>query len=613
LSDSASASAPASPSTPAGSGPSTGRLQLLDKRLLRESPRARIALGVAVGLGLLSTACILVQALALADLLSSAMPGGPVGLRSRALLALAVAAALRGLASLGAEITAQWGASSVKAELRRRLLGGALRGAPGTAGACADSPGELAVLAGRGLDALDVYVGRCLPDYVVAVAAPIVLVVAIGALDWLSGLIVVAVLTLFPLFGALVGRTSTSLAKSRWSQLEQLGLQIEDVFRGLVVLKAFGRSSEQRKRIEAASEALRATSMGTLRVAFLSALVLDTLASVSVALVAVPLGLRLLHGSVPLSAALAVLIVAPEVFLPLRRAGAEFHESTEGLAALSKIWDVVPPRAPASVANPSSNRGGHVDPALSPVTLSNVRVEFPGRENPVLRDANLRIGDGEIVALVGANGAGKSTVVSLLLGLEQPSSGSVRVGGRSLEEFGVAEWRRHVSYLAEHPCLIAGSLADNVRLGNPAASDAEILKVLDAVEARALLERLPAGLSARLGDGGHAVSAGELQKVALARVLLRPARLYLLDEPTVHLDPEAESAVVAALGRLLDGRSALIVTHRPAVLVLADRVVELCGGRLVKSEAGLGAENPVPVRETGDGAFPDGALAPVLA
>jgi thiol reductant ABC exporter CydD subunit len=564
-----------------GAEPSSSRA---DRRLVAQLTVVRHTVTASAAVGLVSTATVVVQAVALAHLLAGAMPGAHPGDRLTAFVALGAAAAVRGLAALVGETLAHLGATRAKADLRARLVGAALGRAPsGDAG----GPGDLATVAGRGLDALDVYIGRCLPDLVLAVVAPVALAIAVGVLDWISGVIVVTAIVLFPVFGALVGRASLTLAGNRWRQVEGLGRHITDVFEGLPVLRAFDRAAEQRRRIEAAGEALREASLSTLRTAFLSALVLDTLASVSVALLAVPLGLRLLNGTVGLPAALAVLIVAPEVFLPLRRASAEFHESTEGLAALGEAMARIGPgNAPGVSRAPRGEpRLREVpDPVRVPVELRAVRFEVTGRHDPILDGADLTIAPGETVVVVGPNGTGKSTVAALLLGFVQPSRGAVTVGGVDLAGLDPASWRERVTYLPERPALLGRTLAENLRLADPEASEEELFAALVAAGAPDLARHLPSGLATRLGAGGRPVSSGELQRIALARTLLRRGSLYVLDEPTVHLDAATEATVVTGLRRVLEGRSAFIVTHRPAVADLADRVVRLSGGRFVPAE-----------------------------
>ncbi|MGO9342488.1 MAG: thiol reductant ABC exporter subunit CydD [Acidimicrobiales bacterium] len=565
-----------------GSAPRSAPRGPVDGRLLRELVSARNAIASSVVVGLVATAAVLVQAIALATLLTGAMDGMTRHHEMVAFVWLAVGAAVRGSCALAGELFGRLGAASAKADLRSRLVNAAVRDAP-TGGST--GPGALASVAGRGLDALDVYVGRCLPDLVLAVAAPVALAAAIGVLDWVSGLVIVVVIALFPIFGALVGRAGAALAEERWRQVEALGRQIADVFEGLPVLKAFGRSPEQRARIERAGDALRRSSLATLRTAFLSALVLDTLASLSVALVAVPLGLRLLTGSVHLEAALAVLIVAPEVFLPLRKASAEFHESSEGLAAAAHALGVIERGRPdpATSGNAPEVVARRVsDPARVPVALRSVRLDVPGRDAPVLDGADLVIEPGETVVLVGPSGAGKSTVLSLLLGFVSPTRGSVTVGEDDLRTLDLKQWRRFTTYLPEHPTLLRASLAENLRIANPVAPDDQLVDALRVAGAAHLLRELEAGLDTPIGEGMRAISAGELQRIALARTLLRPASLYLLDEPTVHLDDVTETAVIDGLRNVLRGRSALIVTHRPAVMDLADRVLTLSEGRFTE-------------------------------
>lgn len=582
----------------------------VDPRLTRERA-VRRAVAASVAVGIVSTASIVVQALAIADLLSGAMGDGGRMATTTALALVAGAAGVRGFCALAGELLAAHGAIAAKESLRIRLIRASVD--PALAGG--DGAG-IATVAGRGLDALDNYIGRCLPDMVLAGIAPVALAAAVGWMDWLSGLIVGAMILLFPVFGALVGKGTGELAGERWRQVEAFGAQIADIFAGLVVLKAFGRTRAQRERVRQAGEALRRSTMATLRVAFLSGLVLDTLASISVALVAVPLGLRLLSGSIRLPDALAVLIVAPEVFVPLRRASAEFHESAEGLAAAASALDVidaagqratgaeVPARkasagktavgkrpasnAPASNA-PASNAP---DPATVPVQLSAVTVRLPGRVLPVLERANLAIAPGETVVVLGANGAGKSTTLSLLAGLLEPSAGSLLVGGVDLRDIDPAAWRRRLAYLPHRPAVIAGTLADNLRLGDGSASDQRLIEALAAVGGEGLLSELAEGLGTVIGDGGRPVSAGERQRIGLARALVRKASLYLLDEPTVHLDRATEQTAIEGLRHHLEGRSALIVTHSPALAVVADRIVELRDATFRPVTAGDAAQLP---------------------
>jgi len=552
-----------------------------------EEPATRLSLAVAVAAGLVSTVAVVGQAVALAHLLAGALPGAggtrPAD-RPAWFALLGSAFALRAVATMAGEVAGAWGASSVKAALRDRLVAGVLRRAPaGEAGT-----GDVAAVAGRGLDALDVYVGRCLPDFVLAVLAPSALLAAAGVLDWLSALVMAVAVTLFPLFGALVGRTTMGLARDRWQHVEQLGRQATDLFTGLPELRSFGRSADERARMAAVNRALSESSSRALRVAFLSGLVLDTIGSVSVALVAVPLGLRLLTGSVHLSAALAVLVVAPEVFLPLRRASAEWHEATEGLAAAAKAASILgesgPGRKGGDLKAGQARTRPLPDPRDVPVALRSVSVVLPGDTRPVLDDASLVILPGETVVLTGPSGSGKTTVAALLLGFVLPTRGSVSVGDADLADLDVRRWRRLVTYLPERPTLLAATLEQNLRLASPDATDAELIAALHLAGADELACGLPGGLGTRLGEGGRPVSSGERQRIALARVLLRRASLYILDEPTAHLDEANRQTALGRLQAALAGRSALVISHDPGVNAIADRVVALRDGRFNEVE-----------------------------
>ena len=536
----------------------------IDRRLVKELPGLKASVATSVAVGLLATASVVVQAVALAHLLASAMPGARAGDRARWLVLFGSGVCVRAAVALLGEVLAGASSSRAIAAVRSRLVTAALRRGPAAGDAVPTSgPGDIAALAGRGLDALDVYVGRCLPDLVLAAAAPLALLVCVGVLDWISALVMAVVVALFPVFGALVGRTSMSLAADRWRQVEHLGRQVADLFDGLAVLRAFGRTADYRERMARTNEALRQSTTKVLRVAFLSALVLDTLGSVSVALVAVPLGLRL---------------------LALRRASAEFHESSEGLAASARAMAII-----GSSPIPAG-RKDITAPGL--VELRSVTVELPGREVPLLRAVSLAISPGETVVLVGPSGAGKSTVISLLLALATPGSGQVTAGGEDLGDIDPEAWRRLITYLPERPTLLSASLADNLRLANPEASEEDLFRALAQAGAPELVAGLAQGWATRLGDGGRPVSAGERQRIALARVFLRPRPLYLLDEPTVHLDQAAEAHVLESLRQVLEARSALIVSHRPAVLSLADRALAVRDGELVDVTAELLAPLP---------------------
>lgn len=597
-----------------------GRRGPVDPRLWREARSVRwwTAGSVALGLGLLG--CLVAQAAYLARALTAAMSPHP-GRIAPALVGLGVATAIRAALASGAELAASAAAGRAKADLRARALAHLLAGAP--ASVADERDGELAVALGHGLDRLDVYLGSYLPKMVLAFLAPVVLVVWIGHLDWLSALTLVVTLLLLPIFMVLVGQATRAGVASRWAALARLSAQFLDAVTGLATLRAFGRARAQRAVIGEATDRLRRTTLATLRLAFLSGLVLETLASVGTALVALPLGLRLMAGRMTLAPALAILILTPEVYLPLRRASAEFHASTEGTAAADAVLGLM--GHPATGAEPAAGGGGVGEggdreggdgggvgggggerpggadrPPL--LRLDTVTVTHPGRARPAVVAATLEVEPGEHVALVGASGAGKSTLAGVAAGVLSPTAGrvlaggSLLAGGRGLDQAALARWRARVAWLPQRPTIFSGSVADNLRLAAPGATDDELWAALGTAAAAEVVRRLPGGLYAPLAEGGATLSAGERQRLGLARTLLRSAaELVILDEPTAHLDTDREAEVVAGLHRALAGRAALIVTHRQAPLELVDRVVTLEDGRLTDSVT-TGPLSPAMVR-----------------
>ncbi len=577
---------------------STGwRHSPVDPRLWRQARTFRlwVAASVVIGLGL--TACLVAQATFLARALSlSLFHRGENHAIAAALVGLVVATLVRAALAFASEQAATGAASRTKSELRAAALAKLLALAP--AELAQRRTGEVAVTLGHGLDGLDGYVGRYLPRLVLAVLAPLALLGWVAHLDLLSAGILVITLALLPMFMVLIGQRTRARARSRWRALGQLSGQFLDAVEGLPILRAFGRARAQRETIARATAELRRETLGTLQVALLSALVLETLAAVGTALVAVPLGLRLLSGQMTLTVALTILVLAPEVYLPLRRASSDFHASTEGVTALEALWAVsgepqpggTPPpvaarpsgpewRGPAAVPDLSARVGSGFAPAG--VALRGVSVSFPGRQSPVLASLDLRLEPGESLGVTGPSGVGKSTLVAVLAGLIQPRAGTFLADGADVLPADLGSWRRRLAWVPQRPTLFSGTVAENLRLGSPEASDADLWAALEVACLQELVASLPQGLESALGEHAEQLSAGERQRLAIARALIRSqAGLFLLDEPTAHLDPATERELVARLRPALRGRSLLLVSHRPGPLALADRTAILDQGQL---------------------------------
>lgn len=541
----------------------------LDPRLLKYARTTRVFLLSSVVLGTATAGLIIAQATLLADMLTRAFLGGAslADLRTPMLLLLAVVAG-RTLVAWLQEVAAHRSSAAVKSQLRGRLLAHSLLLGPRWLSG--ERSGELATLATRGIDALDDYFSRYLPQLVLAVIVPAAVGARILFGDWLSAVTIAVTLPLIPVFAILVGLTTQRKMDRQWRTLSVLAAHFLDVVAGLPTLKIFGRARAQAAKIREVTDRHRRATMSTLRIAFLSALVLELLSTISVALVAVSIGLRLVEGGMGLETALLVLILAPEAYLPLRQVGAQYHASVEGLTAAGRIFEVIETPPP-----PSGTRTDVPDLAHATLRLDGVTVAYDGRDVPALDGFSLTVHPGETVALTGPSGAGKSTVLAVLLGFVRPGSGHVLADWDDLADLDPDAWRARIAWVPQRPHLFAGTVAANIRLGRPDATDADVRAAADAANALEFIDALPHGLATPLGERGLGLSAGQRQRIALARAFLRDAPVLLLDEPTSNLDGESEAAVTDAVRRLAAARTVILVAHRPALTALADRVIHI--------------------------------------
>ncbi|MEU8259021.1 thiol reductant ABC exporter subunit CydD [Micromonospora sp. NPDC048999] len=556
-----------------------------DPRLLRRVPAARRDLAMLAVLGGLTALLVVAQATALATLLATAVDGR---LHRPALAGFVAAVAARALVSWAQGTVAARAAATVKAALRADLLGSVARHGP--TWVAGQRAGQLATLAGRGLDALDPYFTGYLPQLVLSVTVPLAVLARIVLADWSSAVIIALTLPLIPVFGALLGWQAQAATERQWRRLSLLGGHFLDMVAGLPTLRAFGRARAQVDVVRRMADGHRQATMKTLRIAFLSALVLELVATLSVALVAVPVGIRLLGGGITLSTALLVLLLTPEAYLPLRAAGSRFHASMEGLTALDEALTIsatpetaAPETAAPETAAPegAAPTGGRAAPdGPGEIRFEDVTVEY--ERTTALRNVSLTIRPGERVAVIGPSGAGKSTLLSLLLGFVSPTAGRVTVDGVDLADVDLDAWRRQLAWVPQRAHLFAGSLADNIRLGAPDTPDAALARAVTDAALDEVVAALPDGLATALGERGHGLSSGQRQRVALARAFLRDAPLVLLDEPTARLDTASEAVVLAATRRLVAGRTALLVAHRPALLEDADRILRVEDGRVTE-------------------------------
>ncbi|MER7179042.1 thiol reductant ABC exporter subunit CydD, partial [Streptomyces hyaluromycini] len=557
----------------------------IDPRLLRYARATRLFLVAVVGLGAVGAGLVIAQAMLLAEVVVGAFQHGhSVSELRTPLLLLAAVAVGRALVSWLTELAAHRASAAVKSELRGRLLDRAVELGPGWLSG--QRTGSLVTLATRGVDALDDYFSRYLPQLGLAVVVPVAVLARIVTEDWVSAAIIVGTLPLIPLFMVLIGWATQSRTDRQWRLLSRLSGHFLDVVAGLPTLKVFGRAKAQAESIRRITGEYRQATMRTLRIAFLSSFALELLATLSVALVAVTIGMRLVHGDMDLYIGLVILVLAPEAYLPLRQVGAQFHAAAEGLAAAEEIFAVLETPVPASGA-------GEV-PVGTGLAFEGVTVRYPGRSADAVTDVSFTVEPGETVALVGPSGVGKSTLLNMLLGFVRPVAGRVRVGGADLAGLDLEEWRSRIAWVPQRPHLYAGTIAENVRLVRPDADDDAVRRALRDAGALEFVDALPEGVETVLGEDGAGLSAGQRQRLALARAFLADRPVLLLDEPTAALDGVTEGEVVAAVRRLSEGRTVLLVVHRPALLSAADRVVRLSGGEVPRGLRPLDPQNLRP-------------------
>ncbi|MFI1533871.1 thiol reductant ABC exporter subunit CydD [Streptomyces anandii] len=543
----------------------------IDPRLLRYARATRVFLIAVVGLGALGAGLVVAQAMLIAEVVVGAFQHHLTVAELRTPLLLLVAVALgRALVSWLTELAAHRAGAAVKSELRGRLLDRAAALGPGWLSG--QRTGSLVALATRGVDALDDYFSRYLPQLGLAVVVPAAVLARIVTEDWVSAAILVGTLPLIPVFMMLIGWATQSRMDRQWRLLSRLSGHFLDVVAGLPTLKVFGRAKAQAESIRRITAEYRRATMRTLRIAFLSSFALELLATLSVALVAVTIGMRLVNGDMDLYIGLVILVLAPEAYLPLRQVGAQYHAAAEGLAAAEDIFAVL--------ETPLPQTGSKAVPARAALAFEGVSVRYPGRSTDAVTDVSLTVRPGETVALVGPSGAGKSTLLNVLLGFVPLTGGRVRIGGVDLTEADPGQWRSHVAWVPQRPHLYAGTIAENVRLARPDADAAAVRRALKDAGALEFVDALPDGLDTVLGEDGGGLSAGQRQRLALARAFLADRPVLLLDEPTAALDGATEAEVVEAVRRLAVGRTVLLVVHRPALLGVADRVVRLEGGEL---------------------------------
>jgi ATP-binding cassette subfamily C protein CydCD len=551
----------------------------MTRRLLALARDSRSALGITILSGFLAGLLTIYQASSLSHVVNGVFLGGWSWSDSIGLLQLIlVIIILRSLLAWVGEVSSNSVAVKVKNDLRRRLF---LKIQDlGPAYTRNERTGELVNAAIEGIEGLDAYFSQYLPQLVVAALVPFSIVLVVFPGDPLSGVILLLTAPLIPVFMVLIGRTAETLTTRQWETLSRLSAHFLDSLQGLTTLKELGRSRERADSIAETSDRFRDVTLGILRVTFLSALVLELVATVSTALVAVEVGLRLLYGHMVFQQALFLLLLAPEFYIPLRMLGLRFHAGMAGTSAARRIFEILDLEADTSRVDEST---AYPFLSFSVISVSDLSFTYPGGSRPALQSINLEIKAGEHVALVGESGSGKSTLAAILLRFMEPGHGSIRVDGKPFAEIPKTSWRNLTAWLPQKPHLFHDTIVANLLLAKPDATPAEISSAIAAAHLAGFIQSLPMGLETAIGEGGTRLSGGQAQRLALARAFLKNAPILILDEPTSSLDPEYELLVESAIRKLMQGRTVITIAHRLNTVFQADKIFVLDGGRLVES------------------------------
>ncbi|GAB4575228.1 MAG: thiol reductant ABC exporter subunit CydD [Anaerolineae bacterium] len=551
----------------------------LDKRLLQLLRGERLWLGLAVGLGVLAGALLVWQARIMSTAIARVFLRG-AGLPDVApMLGMLVGIALARAGAVWLEqMAAQQLAGRIKRALRDRLARHLQALGPAYTGG--ERSGELANTLTQGIEELDAYFSQYLPQLYLSALVPLTFLLFVFRVEPLTGVVLLVTAPLIPFFMILIGRLAQYVTRQQWQVLSRMSAHFLDVLQGLTTLKIFGRSRRQLDMIAQISDRWRQTTLGVLRIAFLSALTLELLSTLSTAVVAVEIGVRLLYGLLTFEDALFVLVLAPEYYLPLRALGTRFHAGMSGVAAAGRIFAILE-TAPA--VPPAAETVRRPVPDRMHIVFDRVVYAYADREQAALNGVSFAIQPGEQVALVGPSGAGKSTIAALLLRFITPDSGAITVDGVPLTALDADAWRARLAWVPQRPYLFNASVLENIRLGRPEATPDEVIYAARQANAHDFITALPEGYETAVGERGARLSGGQAQRIALARAFLRDAPLLVLDEATANLDARSEELVNAAIQRLLAGRTALIIAHRLHTVTRADRVVVVAEGRVVES------------------------------
>ena len=548
---------------------------MFDKRLVQEGKPVwgylLLTVGIGIGIALLAVA----QAWLFSRVVAGVFLEG-ASLRTvwNSLFLILGIIVLRAVFQWVSEVSAHEASSRIKSSLRKRLLSHIIYLGP--VYARGERTGELITTVVDGIESLEEYFTKYLPQLLLAVGIPVLILGFVFPLDWKSGTILLLTGPLIPVFMILIGKLAEKKALHQFQSLSWMSAHFLDILQGMTTLKVFGRAHDQTRVIERVSDSFREATLSVLRIAFLSALVLEFLATMSTALVAVTIGLRLVYGTLTFSSGLFLLLLAPEFYTPLRTLGLNFHAGLSGVNAAGRIFEIL------DLPLMSDGKDEQVLSSDLHISFQHVSLTYQLGEIPALNGINLSLKYGERIALVGPSGAGKTSIAQLLLRFIEPSTGEIFINEALLETISQENWRKQIAYIPQTPYLFAGSIAEIIHFGRPSATIEEVKSAAQDASAHEFILKLPGGYDTLLGEGGTRLSGGQAQRIAIARAFLKDAPLLIMDEATSNLDPESEHLVQLALKRLLQGKTALIIAHRLSTVRQADRILVLEQGQIVE-------------------------------
>jgi ATP-binding cassette subfamily C protein CydD len=547
------------------------------KKFFSLSTHARITLGLTIICGAVIAVVTIIQMTLLSQIVDQAfLAHRDLALLWPLLFLLLALVALRAALLWIREVAAQWGTIRVKAKLRERLFAHLL--ALGPLYCKGERTGELVTVAYEGIERLDAYISRYIPQMVLSGLNPLLIALYLFPIDWISTLLLLVTCPVIPLLMILIGSYTEMHAQKQWSTLSLMGAHFLDAVQGLTTLKLFGRVAYEHDLIKRINDSFRTRTLKVLRMAFLSGAVLEFLTALAIGLVAVALGIRLLNGGITFQHAFLVLLLAPEFYRPLRELGSARHAAMEGKAAAQRLGEILATPLPAQA---NATTMAQLKPHIA-LELQNVTYRYAQSEQPALNGISLSLPARSCTALVGKSGAGKSTLANLLMRFMEPQTGAITVNGVPLRNLPTPLWREYVALVPQRPYLFYGTVMENIHMARPDASLEAIEQAAELAGASEFIQKLPQGYTTMIGERGARLSAGQVQRLAIARAFLKDAPLLVLDEPTSHLDPHSEALIREALAKLIVGRTVLVIAHKLNTVMQSDQVAVLEHGMLVE-------------------------------